>query len=726
MKAHRVSPKKRKISAVKKGKKKRQLPQKTRRRKPTPPAQVVDASTIADPTNAARQRKWRRNLKNILILPPTRGKEYEECKFNLVQFCLTYLPNRFPLKMSPSQLEGLKRIQQSALTGGLYATACPRGDGKTERAIASIIWCALYGHKKFIVVVAADADSAKRIIEEVWHEIADNNLIYKDWPQVSELFRHGIETPNSCRHLMANGESPRFACAINKVVLPTVKGIPDASAGVVIISRGLTGSLRGLRHKGTDGIVVRPDYMIVDDAETDESAHSPKQVETRERLLTGAILGLGGPDKPISAVVNCTVIASGSMAHRLLDHDLHPEWDGLAYKMLVTFANNEKLWDDYANLRHQDQLSATATATDFYLQHRKEMDEGCEVSWEARKKPDEISAIQSAYNLLIDRGKEVFWTEYQNEPPAYVSTQYELDERRILTNLSGYERLTAPSGVEFIACGVDVNFSGLNWTLLGAKRDSTTYVLDHGKVPDKGDLIPKDRSSGQTEVQLVSQAIASLVQRMDSTTVMVDGEARRVGLMVVDCGYMMDTVFAALKAIKSTMNLIAVRGRDAKNYKLQKHNLIRTGNNWQLVRWQQGPVIVCNSDYWKEQVQKGFLLLPGVPGSISLYGRDMAPHLRFSAEIVGEILREKVVTQMCEYYRWERNVGHRNDLLDSTAYAYAAIHASGASSQSVEAYKPAPRQVEQVEVNPATVQRMPLPPRPNLPRRRPRLPVEEW
>ena len=43
------------------------------------------------------------------------------------------------------------------------------------------------------------------------------------------------------------------------------------------------------------------------------------------------------------------------------------------------------------------------------------MDKDVVIGWEHRYREGELSAIQHAYNLLIDRGQLVFDCEYQNE-----------------------------------------------------------------------------------------------------------------------------------------------------------------------------------------------------------------------------------------------------------------------------------------------------------------------
>ena len=80
----------------------------------------------------------------------------------------------------------------------------------------------------------------------------------------------------------------------------------------------------------------------------------------------------------------------------LLGRDKHPQWQGERTKMVYAFPTNEALWAKYAEIRAEGLRNdrGIAAATEFYREHREEMDEGAVVAWPERYNPDEISAIQ--------------------------------------------------------------------------------------------------------------------------------------------------------------------------------------------------------------------------------------------------------------------------------------------------------------------------------------------
>ena len=89
---------------------------------------------------------------------------------------------------------------------------------------------------------------------------------------------------------------------------------PTKASGGIIRVAGITGRIRGMKHKRTDGTSIRPSLVLVDDPQTDESAKSPSQCAARERILAGAILGLAGPGRKIAGLMTVTVVRPDDMA----------------------------------------------------------------------------------------------------------------------------------------------------------------------------------------------------------------------------------------------------------------------------------------------------------------------------------------------------------------------------------------------------------------------------
>lgn len=269
-----------------------------------------------------------------------------------------------------------------------------------------------------------------------------------------------------------------------EIILPTMPG-SLASAAIIRVA-GITGRIRGMKYKRSDGQAVRPTLVVLDDPQTDESARSLSQCANRESILAGAVLGLAGPGKKISGIMPCTVIRPGDMADSILDRDKHPEWNGERTKMVYSFPENEKLWLEYAELR-ADSLRAGRhgeEATEFYRPRRTEMDKGAVVAWPERYNPDEISALQHAMNLRL-RDEAAFFAEYQNEPLLADVNDDELTADQIGSRLNKLARGVPPIAVQHITMFIDVQGTLLYYVVCGWEKDFTGYVLDYGTWPDQ-------------------------------------------------------------------------------------------------------------------------------------------------------------------------------------------------------------------------------------------------
>ena len=239
------------------------------------------------------------------------------------------------------------------------------------------------------------------MLESIKTELDGNDLLLEDFPEVVYPIQCLDGIANRCSGQLYKGERTHIGWTAREVVLPT---IPDSkAAGAIIKVAGITGRIRGMKFKRADGHSVRPSLVVLDDPQTDESARSISQCATREGILAGAVLGLAGPGKKIAGVMPCTVIRPEDMADRILDRNKHPQWQGERTKMVYSFPTNEALWTKYAEIR-ADSLRAErglSDATEFYGQHREEMDVGASIAWPERFNHDELSAIQHAMNLRL-------------------------------------------------------------------------------------------------------------------------------------------------------------------------------------------------------------------------------------------------------------------------------------------------------------------------------------
>lgn len=415
--------------------------------------------------------------------PPADLARKESCLADFRRFCLTYFAPTFPLPFSDDHGKVIAKIERAVLEGGLFAVAMPRGSGKTTLAECACLWALVYGHRSFVVLVGSDLGAAERMLESLKVELETNELLGEDFPEICYPIARLERIANRCKGQTSRGEPTYITWTADTLVLPSLPGSP--AAGSVVKVAGLTGSIRGLKHKRPTGQAARPDLVIVDDPQTDESARSASQVAYRERVLAGAVLGLAGPGKKISGIMPCTVISPGDVADRILSPQLHPEWNGERTKLLYSLPARLDLWERYSEIRADSFRAGRggADATEFYRQHRAEMDAGATPAWRERYRPDEVSAIQHAMNLRIDDVAS-FQSEYQNDPlPPDEEEAGELTADEIAGRVNRHKRGVAPAGSTRLTVGIDVQGSLLWWAAVAWGEDFAGAVVDYGAWP---------------------------------------------------------------------------------------------------------------------------------------------------------------------------------------------------------------------------------------------------
>ena len=263
------------------------------------------------------------------IINPARRKY---CRKSFQAFCEQYHADLFHRAWSPDHIKAIERIESAVLNGGQFAFAMPRGSGKTTLCYIACEWALIYAHRSFVVLIGAEATASLELLDAIRTDMENNEKLLEDFPEVVFPIHSLQGISHRCNGQTCNGERTQMTWTSDRVVLPTIKG--SKASGATLRVTGITGRLRGMQSKTPDGHSIRPDLVIVDDPQTDDSARSVSQNDYRERLLAGAVLGLAGPGESIAAMMPCTIIRYGDMAERILDRDRHPEWRGEKTKLV--------------------------------------------------------------------------------------------------------------------------------------------------------------------------------------------------------------------------------------------------------------------------------------------------------------------------------------------------------------------------------------------------------
>jgi len=582
-------------------------------------------------------------------LPPIANPERRAaCAKSLRLFCETYHVARFPLKWSDDHLEVIERIESAVMHGGLFALAMPRGSGKTTLAEIAIEWAALYGYCDMVGSLAANKEKSGDILESIKLDLECNDLLCADFPEVCIPIRKLEGTANRCAGQTYMGVRTRITWTKFMVSLPVIAG--SQASGVTIKVGGLTGGgVRGMKRSLPDGRVLRPKFVLIDDPQTDDTARSLTQNNNREKLLSGAVLGMAGPGEKIAAVMPCTVIVPNDMADRMLNSETHPDWQGVRKKMLYSFPCKEAmvLWEEYARMR-ADGLKRRddgRAATEFYRHRRKAMDAGAVVAWPERYNDDEISAVQNAMNLFY-RDEETFWAEYQNEPAAVKAKSEWATAETIAKRVNDVKRGEVPTACNHITMYMDVHEKLIFWAIIAWQDDFTGYVIDYGTYPEQ----PKRFFTHSKATKTLSRACqgagtdgaiyAGLKAVCDAMLPRSwqrdDGADMRIGLAMIDANwnttlvhkfireYPAAHIFPA-KGIGITAAMAPWEERETKPGE-------RPGDHCRIAptpnRTARGRHVVFDTNHWKTFIQRQLLTAAGDRGALTLYGSDPDSRVR--------------------------------------------------------------------------------------------------
>lgn len=598
----------------------------------------------------------------------------EQCRASLRLFCETYNPAPFYLGWSDFQLEGIERIQEAVILGAMYALAWPRGSGKTTIVRTAAVWAVAYRHRRYPFVIGANAPKAEATLDAIKLFIRFSPEFAQDFPEIAYPVAKLGGIPNRANGQLCQGEPTLMTWSGEEIKLPTVpppanwpKHWPLRADGKVptsesfISSSGLTGEgIRGSVKAASNGEQVRPDFVMLDDPQTDESASSLSQNQAREDLVSGAVLGMAGPDKSISAVMPCTVIKPDDFIDRILDRSKHPLWRGERVSMLATMPTNLAAWDAYFDLRSecaQRKPPDFTEANDYYEAHREELDAGALATWPARKLPGEVSPIQSAINLY-HRNRRKFFSEYQNTPLPDIEGEPEVvTPELICSKLHRSPRRQTPLGASRLTAMIDIQHACLYFVVVAWEDNFTGYVIDYGAWPDqkrnyftlldvKVTLMDVLKAPG-----LEAACYGGLERLCDEMLgreyLRDDGAQLKIERCFIDANYgpLTDTVYKFARQSKHASIVMPCHGRfvgpagipfsDVKRKPGERHGL-----NWRAPNVDGKRAVrhvLYDANWWKSFVYSRFATPMGGRGCLSLFGERGDLHRMFADQCVAEV-----------------------------------------------------------------------------------------
>ena len=421
--------------------------------------------------------------------PPKRKnkKDWARACEDFQFFCKTYKPDTFDLDWSPDHLEVIELCKAAMEEALMYALAMPRGSGKSAIFQALVEWAILTGRKRFTVLVAATGKKADELMSKIKRTLNTNVKLQEDFaPELYGIVALENES-RRCSGQRCLGNQTGVQWLADRIVMPTV---PESRcSGSIIVTSGIESAVVGFNHVQLDGKTIRPDICFIDDPQTLASARSFVQSKKRIDVLHQSIRGLAGPKKGISMVMACTKMFENDLACQILDHKKYSQWKSHTFKMMHSFPDDMKLWEEYKAIR-TGPGKAKQNARDFYKKHRDKMDAGASMYWPERYRDDEseISGIQCMMNLYYEN-QHVFWSEYQNEPQSIGTNIFKMAPRHHVESLCVEDiEGIIPDNTMIVVGHIDIHKNIHYGTASAFAENGMMRKCWHGTFPNQGRL----------------------------------------------------------------------------------------------------------------------------------------------------------------------------------------------------------------------------------------------
>ncbi len=225
-------------------------------------------------------------------------------------FFKTYLPHYAEQGFAFFHREMIEMLNERNRVPVPICIAAPRGFAKsTHISFGYVIWSILFKKRNFIVIVSESDDLAADLVEFIKIEFKFNKRIIQDFGNI----------------LTEEGEASDFI-----------------ANGVRIFARGRKQMVRGFRFRQ-----YRPDLIVLDDIEKDETAESPSVVLKTLKVITDGIYPSLAPFG--SLFIIGTIIRKRSVLGTILLHNEEPytSWKRKIYRA-IEYKNGKEssLWEE--------------------------------------------------------------------------------------------------------------------------------------------------------------------------------------------------------------------------------------------------------------------------------------------------------------------------------------------------------------------------------------------
>ena len=621
-----------------------------------------------------------------------------------------YMPGAFPLKMSKGHGEMIDGAVWAADSGTGVAVAAPRGEGKTTTLRGVCLYLVATGRARFPVMAGWTHKSATEGFRVWLRMLSMSKEFQADYPWLTmpfEVTTHSSRIKNliwgdtehdwDTKTIAGEGCGAEVRAVEKTIVLPSSIG--------AIAAGSIQGDVKGLNITLPNGEVIRPDLLLIDDAQDPNRADNPVAVADTIETIEKQWMCLGGAQSRVTTMVACTVAAQNDVSERLLARE---DFKSVRIPRIVSFPDGwddgsgttRSLWDDWHNqllegLGNGDKGKA---GREFYKNNKAVLTKDMKVSWDERldvkrKDPDAMySAMFDFYRI----GEEAFMSEYQNDPQKSTSI-FEITEQLVMSRTNGLRPNEVPDNSQLITSFADINRAGLHWCVVSFSHPLSGHIVNYGKYPERGDLWRENANEVERR-KAIHDGLTGLAEQLANLPLKRNGSDVGIDIFLPDAGYESEAVYNWVRFARYPFQIYPSRGVAHHRYNPFHKTVVANSqkDGCHLADVNDNRIIFHDACRWREFTQKGFLGAVGAPGSVALYGTKGLIHRNFAEHICGEKLSDIAVGDKGKVYQWVNLPGRHHDYLDALVgcfigAAWNGFTQSGEREVKIEIRRPARR-----------------------------------
>ena len=649
-------------------------------------SKLKKAQKRAAQTGTERKQKHAANKRAITRRQCADPKRRRRMEKDTAKWLMYYMRAAFPFPWSEGHRAIIHNSEHAAATGTGTTVAAPRGEGKTTVLRGVAINLVARGIVRFPVLAGWKHNDAAAAYKMWLRMLCDSPEFQADYPEITQPFE--ISTHATALKLLTWADTgKRIGAQVDTMLKQVV--LPDSLGAVA--ARSVQGDVKGLNVTLADGTVLRPDLLLLDDAQNPKQAANPKTVEKTVDTIENELMGLAGPRKRLTTFCACTVEAESDVSEHFLSR---PGWTSIRVSRITTWPGGgyggdwplkpddpqRELWDDWNRIRLGPD-DGEIKAVRWYKKHKAALTKCMRVSWKHRfdDKRGEPDAKYSAMRDFYDKGADVFARAQQNLPLARGANLYELTPA-VVQSRADQDRLpgVVPDWAQTVIATTDVNPSyALTSAVIAFGANQRAAVLWYGLYTGAPLPVHKEDTEAQTRQQIY-KALAVHGRELAALPCMpnhwiIDGGGSPEGTVI-------DLAHNAPKIC--SLQASCAFGRGWRNYRptaRAKYRVIAGEQAHRVVERRDRQWIIFNADYWREVAQRAWTGEPGAPGSCSL---PSGRHPDFADQLCRELLRGKDDIAGRTVWIWETHPGpHDYGDCMTMAFAGAALAGIGTGRQ---------------------------------------------